>query len=336
VTPLPSPTPKVSVIIPAYNAARTAAASIDSVLAQTHANLEVIVVDDASTDATAAVLEPYERAGRIRVIRHASNLGQTRGRNSALDVYTGEFLAFLDADDLWKPDYIETALRLFELDPSIGVVLFNFLVVDMDTGVTKGDWFSQRRRALAMLTTTPLGTDGQRVQNRITAALVLENFAHLQATIARREVVGDIRFDERLRVAEDLDWVFRIALEPGRGFALCDRISGIYHRHRGTLTTRSEQVSERITQAECLLFGEYLGRPELVPAERRALRERMRGFHVELCYYARRRGDFAAAARHLKASAKLGLSLALLRESAKLALHAIAAKLGRQKPRNQA
>lgn len=99
--------PRVSVVIPAYNAERFIGESVDSALAQTHPDVEVVVVDDSSTDATPHLLAAY--GDRIRVHRQ-SNGGAATARNTGARIATGEWLAFLDADDLWEPAKIERQL----------------------------------------------------------------------------------------------------------------------------------------------------------------------------------------------------------------------------------
>ena len=98
---------RVSVVIPAYNAANFIRDTVDSALAQTHRDLEVIVVNDGSTDDTLNRLQPY--GSRIRVLDLA-NGGVARARNTGVKEATGSWIAFLDADDLWRPEKIERQL----------------------------------------------------------------------------------------------------------------------------------------------------------------------------------------------------------------------------------
>lgn len=107
----------VSVVIPAYNAAWCVRRAVDSVLAQTRPCLETLVVDDGSTDETAAVLSPY--GDRIRVIRK-SNGGLSSARNAGILEARGTMVAFLDADDWWLPTKIAVQVGLMERRPEIG------------------------------------------------------------------------------------------------------------------------------------------------------------------------------------------------------------------------
>jgi glycosyltransferase involved in cell wall biosynthesis len=110
--------PLISVIIPNYNYARFLPEAIDSVLAQTYPNVEIIVVDDGSTDNSEEVLRGYGE--KLRWFRQ-SNKGVSAARNYGIEQSRGELLAFMDADDMWHPEKLERQARLFE-NPAIGMV----------------------------------------------------------------------------------------------------------------------------------------------------------------------------------------------------------------------
>ena len=105
--------PSVSVLIPAYNSAKYIKRSIDSVLNQTVLPSEVIVIDDGSTDETAAIAESY--GGIVRVISKGRNCGQSTARNFGIQNAVGEWIAFLDSDDEWEPNKQEMALAMVKL-----------------------------------------------------------------------------------------------------------------------------------------------------------------------------------------------------------------------------
>ena len=103
--------PAISVIIPAYNMEEFIRQSMDGVLAQTMKDIEIICVDDGSTDGTLEILKEYERKdSRVKVLTQA-NGGAGKARNTGLAAATGETLSFLDADDLFEPDMLETAYK---------------------------------------------------------------------------------------------------------------------------------------------------------------------------------------------------------------------------------
>lgn len=110
--------PKISVITPAYNAERFVGRAIESVLAQTFRDFEMIVVDDGSDDATARIVESYGEP--VRCIRKA-NGGASAARNTAIEQAAGEYIAFFDADDLWEPTKLEKQVALLDARPEIGL-----------------------------------------------------------------------------------------------------------------------------------------------------------------------------------------------------------------------
>lgn len=111
--------PLVSVIMPIFNTEKYVAEAIDSVLAQTYAHTELICVDDGSTDGTLAILRSY--GDRLTVIESPENGGIGSARNLGLAKASGEFISFIDADDVWKPEKLELQLAALLKDPSVSM-----------------------------------------------------------------------------------------------------------------------------------------------------------------------------------------------------------------------
>jgi len=109
----------VSVIIPAYNRANIVRETVDSVLRQTYAQFEVIVVDDGSTDNTREVLATY-RDPRVRYF-YKTNGGLSSARNFGLSAATGEYIAFLDSDDVWRPWKLSAQVEIFRRHSDVGM-----------------------------------------------------------------------------------------------------------------------------------------------------------------------------------------------------------------------
>lgn len=120
--------PLVSVVIPNYNYARYVSAAVESALSQTYTHVEVIVVDDGSTDNSIEVLRTFEN--KIRIIQQ-KNSGQSISRNRGISEARGDFVAFLDADDLWMPTKLEKQMALFR-NPSVGLVYCGVNLTDSD------------------------------------------------------------------------------------------------------------------------------------------------------------------------------------------------------------
>lgn len=124
----------VSIVIPAYNAADTIGQAIESALAQDFRDMEIIVVNDGSTDGTREILRNY--GDRIRVIDQI-NRGQAAARNVAIAASQGEYLAFLDADDYWLPGRVTSTVEAL-LHDTAGLALCDFRMVDRSTGKILG------------------------------------------------------------------------------------------------------------------------------------------------------------------------------------------------------
>ena len=192
--------PLVSVIIPNYNYARFLRQSIDSALAQTYPNLEVIVVDDGSTDDSLAVLATY--GSRIRCVTQ-SNRGVSEARNRGVLESRGGLLAFLDSDDIWLPSKIEKQVRWLLSDPEVGLVHTGCLEVDAAGRVL--------RKRLD-------GMEGWVAESmlRLQRPVILGGGSAVLVTKAAFNIVGG--FDPLLPPAEDWDFYFRVASNFKVGF----------------------------------------------------------------------------------------------------------------------
>jgi glycosyltransferase involved in cell wall biosynthesis len=185
--------PAVSVIIPTYNRAPLLPRALDSVLAQTYADFEVLVVDDGSSDATAEVLARYSD-DRVRVLRHPVNRGVGAARNFGLREARGDFIAFLDSDDEWLPDKLALQLARFRaLGEDVGLVYSGMESVSGDG--TR----SAREPAFA----------GD-VYREMLRRNVIEGGG--SNAVIRREVVSRVGFfDEDIPAIEDYEYWLRIA-----------------------------------------------------------------------------------------------------------------------------
>ncbi len=177
--------PLVSCIVPVFNGERYLAEALDSILAQTWRPLEVIVVDDGSTDGTAHIAAGYGE--RISYLRQA-NAGPAAARNRGLDAARGEFIAFLDADDLWHKEKLALQMARFEARPELELCLSHlqhFWEPEMkdEEDRLRDHRFSKPLPAYAT-----------------------------QAILARRALFDAVgRLDPALRILDDTDWLLRAA-----------------------------------------------------------------------------------------------------------------------------
>ncbi len=183
---------QVSVVIASYNMGRYIAEALDSVLAQTYPLFEVIVVNDGSTDDTDAVVERFLEDPRIVYITQ-DNQGQPKAKNAGLNAARGEFVAFLDADDLWAASKIEKQIRLFEAREQVGVVYTN--VASMDEN---GNLIAVGRQ--------------KRYSGRITEQLFKNNFVPFSSVLVRRRCFEEMGgFDESFAMGIDYELWLRLS-----------------------------------------------------------------------------------------------------------------------------
>jgi len=185
--------PLISVVIPNYNYGRYLFETINSVLDQSYPNLEVIVIDDGSTDNSADVLRQFE--GKI-IVEYLSNGGQARARNRGLEISSGTFVALLDADDLWMPDKIQNQFKLMSSE-----ILFSF------TGLRQFD--DKTGQTLQEITPLFRGWCADAFLDFPTRAIVPGGES---SVLFHRSLISNIgNFDEKLETAAGRDFYRRCA-----------------------------------------------------------------------------------------------------------------------------
>jgi glycosyltransferase involved in cell wall biosynthesis len=232
--------------MPAYNTEETIGAAIESVLAQTRADFELIVVDDGSTDGTPDRVHPYLRDQRVKLISQ-ENRGQASARNAAIALAAGKYVSLLDSDDLWLPQYLELMASRLDDDPTAAVAYTDAWVLDDGT-----------RRVARTTATAPwhpsvVPTSAERF---LRALLELGNFVFVGATI-RREVLTEVGpFRVGVEGSEDYELWLRIAAH-GYGFIRVARPLAIYRRRPGQWTSDGAATARSSAEVFRIVVGEY-------------------------------------------------------------------------------
>jgi len=187
-------TPKVSIIMNCYNGEKYLREAIDSVYAQTYADWEIVFWDDASTDGSAEIAKGYD--GRLRYFKEKKAISLGQARNMALEKARGEFIAFLDQDDLWMPDKLEMQMPLFQTDNEIGIVIADAYRFG-DKGFKVHRIYGKKK--------PPTGF--------VFRELLKSYFIPLPTVIIRRKALERLTywFDERFTMVEESDLFTRIA-----------------------------------------------------------------------------------------------------------------------------
>ncbi len=176
----------VSIIIPAYNSREYIGKAIESATSQSFKNIEIFVVDDGSTDGTKDAVESYIRDSKIRYI-HQENKGPAAARNLGISKSSGEFIAFLDADDIWLPDKLEQQMPLFD-DPEVALVF-------SDTEIF-GDGFPFKKHS----------EFSRFARGDVYAKLIMGNFIPTSSVVVRRvamDEAGGFDEDKKISIGED-------------------------------------------------------------------------------------------------------------------------------------
>lgn len=199
---------EVSVIIPVYNGETFLLEALESIKRQTYQPLEIIIVDDGSTDDTAKVAKTFQ--GNV-IYSYQVNHGPAAARNKGLRMAQGDVIAFLDADDLWSENKLEVQLLQLENDSAVEIVLGHTKRMWAKPGTHNYDRFTEPELALK-----------------------------LDSCLVRRSVFDKVgHFDESLRCCEDWDWFLR-ARELGVSFVTHAEVMAYYRRHDRNLTLQKE------------------------------------------------------------------------------------------------
>lgn len=275
-----SPVPVISVIMPAYKARETIAASVNSLQAQTLQNWELIIVDDGSPDDTAEIaLRLAENDPRISVLRR-KNSGPSIARNRGVEIARADLIAFLDADDFWAPERLLGMLSIFDHDPATGVAFSRTRFIDSET--------------LKPGTLTPF------VAKLTATELMAENAVCSTSNIVcRRSVfVSSGGFTPGLDYAEDQDWLLRLALDNA-----C-RIVGVnaeWFFYRSSPDSQSADLQAMRTGWVQMVGAACIDHPETAP---KAARGAYGPYHRQLARRALRMGESREALKYMGCALK--------------------------------
>lgn len=283
----------VSIVVPVYRTEAYLAQCVESLLCQTHRELELIFVDDGSPDGCPAMLDAYaERDARVRVI-HKRNGGVSAARNDGIDAATGDFIGFVDSDDWTEPTYVERLLEIFSAHPEIGVAVCCYAVHDHPHGKTA----AAAANAGRVLSPRDALSDAVDLGRNFDGNLWNKLF---RAEIFRETENGrpKFRLDPSVSIAEDLLLVAQIFASGRSAYYCADRLYHYRYRDSSALRTsvqgrESEFAARERIEAICARFDKKLLRTAQLggmksalnllttakethrPAERRAMRRRV-------------------------------------------------------------
>ncbi|MFH1612729.1 MAG: glycosyltransferase [bacterium] len=209
--------PKISVIIPTYNAAQYIEKSLKSVLNQTYKDFEIIIVDDGSTDNTKEVLKPYLSS---IIYIYQQNKKQAFARNIAIKKAQGDYIAFLDADDFWLPETLEIQKLSLDLYPEIAMVFGNIIEFDEKGNFEIGGIKKEELHIFEK--SNNINFNNKKIEifyGNVFKYLFKGNFVPIMTVMIRKTISEKIgNFDEQMVLAEDYDMWLRISKNYSLGY----------------------------------------------------------------------------------------------------------------------
>jgi glycosyltransferase involved in cell wall biosynthesis len=279
--------PTVSVIVPIYNQERFIRETVDSVLAQDHDDVELVLSDDGSTDGTPAILREYAERDprRVKVVTAPRNQGIAAAFNQALDAHTGDYIAWLGGDDVMLPGKLSRQVQVLEADRQAIGCCHDADVFDSASG-----------RSYGRFTEVYNGRRG--VRDGGIELLLDPTYMMLPSTMMiRSAAVAGLRFDARIRVSND--WLFDIELfQRGRVIGL-DDVLARYRRHERNATSQTSDALEDALVVLAIAEARY-------PQLHRLIRRRRVGSVFGEAAARMRAGDRRTAVRYVAAAAGSG------------------------------
>lgn len=269
--------PRVSIVVPVYNAERTLAATLRSVWAQTCGDFELLVVNDGSTDGTAALLAGQSDP-RLRVISHR-NAGVSASRNRGVAEARGEFVAFLDGDDLWTPDKLQAQVAALQGAPDAALVYsWTDLIDEAGRVIQRGSHVVANGRVYPLLAS--------------------RNFLDCGSTplIRRSALIEAGPFDETLKGGEDWDLWLRLATR--HAFVCLPVVQVQYRVHGSSAVSRPEQQVRDVRTVIARAVARLPASPERERIERLATANLYKYVAVRLARTGTTRTDGAKILRY--------------------------------------
>lgn len=282
--------PKVSVIIPTFNREKYLNNTIDSVLAQTYHNYEIIVVDDGSTDNTREVAKKYK--DKIKYV-YQKNQGVSSARNSGIKVSRGEWIAFLDSDDEWLPEYLLYQVNQTKNNQGASVYISNALIMENGKQIN----YFQKWNLL------PLFRNSNYVTLKKPLYFVIKyHIASVVTAIINKEVLLKVGvFDERLSIAEDYDVLARMALHGPFAFSK-EKLVCIYRRDEpiDNLEKQLDLNGIRSRKAFEIIYNNIRKHPEISIKEKSILDKTLSANQRALANLILRNGRLSEARHYYK------------------------------------
>lgn len=280
--------PTVSIIIPAYNCSDYIVETLNSIVSQTYADFECIVVDDGSTDDTLRLISTYTDS-RVKLISQKNSGGPSKPRNVGIAAAQGEIIFIFDSDDIMYPSKLQDCVTVFQQNKSVDFIFTDFSVINDHGKIINNSFvsgYSSFKRYLHAIDKFLYAVDMKMFYFEIIKA----NFIGTSSVCFRRSLIADsLLFDETLKSGDDiLAW---ICLASKSQFAFLDKVLHSYRRREGSISTRNEETLLLNKIVVLNKIQKLLGQPEL----NKSISAKANEYYASLGYLYRKSKRFADA-----------------------------------------
>jgi len=253
-----SSNPKISVILPTYNRAHLLPQAIDSVLNQTYKNTEILVIDDHSEDNTREIVFSLQkRYQNIFYFKNEHRKGVSGARNTGLEKATGDFITFLDSDDLWMKHHLQESAEILTKYPAADMLFRAYTIYDLaDNKELDKVTLSQK---------TARKFRGKRIGHELYHFIGRELFNYFIGThknefcivtvVLRKKLIKQIRFDERLSISEDTDFFTRLCLIKKPSIYCLNIPSATIRLHSYNTLSGQKDIAVLINRLRCHIYA---------------------------------------------------------------------------------
>jgi glycosyltransferase involved in cell wall biosynthesis len=220
--------PIVSINLCCYNSERYLRETLQSIIGQTYKDWELVIVNDGSSDSTEAIIHEYQNKGYPIIYQYQDNKGLGASRNEALKLSRGDYIAFIDHDDIWLPEKLEKQIPLFEKSPKYGIVICDTIFFNNNGDIKQ--LYAKKK--------PPTGY--------VFRQLMLRYFISLETVVIQREALDSLDewFDVRFNMVEEADFLIRIAYKWEVGYVDEPLAKWRMHSASGTFSKKERAIEE--------------------------------------------------------------------------------------------
>jgi glycosyltransferase involved in cell wall biosynthesis len=290
--------PKVSVVIPTFNAAEYLSEALESVLSKTYKDFEIIVVDDGSTDNTAEVVTSFKNRCKINYIYQKNSGGPSMPRNVGIEAAKSRYIVLFDSDDILMPDFLASCKKLLDKRPELGLVFTNFSKCNENGHITQKsvldsyDFFQKLKKI-------KLDRNCYIIPRKIAfSALIYGDFIGRGVIVPKKVFHSIGNFDEKLTNGQDKDMWLRVTRKYDIGYV--EMIGHYYRKWEGAIHSRS---GAELSKNRIKVFEKQI-EMGLSKEDQKEARKMISINYFGIGYHYRKRGDMKQARKYYRQSLK--------------------------------